>query len=70
VWLFSSAGTIAFGLGALLYYWIFFRSRLIPRWLSVWGLIPIVMQLAMAVSVLFGLSPDCATANALTLPSS
>lgn len=68
VWLFSSAGAIAFGLGALLYYWIFFRSRLIPRWLSVWGLIAIVMHLAMAVSVLFGLSPDSATANALNLP--
>ena len=68
VWLFSSAGAIAFGLGALLYYWIFFRSRLIPRWLAVWGLIAIVMHLAMAVSVLFGLSPDSGTANVLNLP--
>lgn len=68
VWLFSSAGAIAFCVGALFYYWIFFRSRLIPRWLSVWGLVAIVMNLAMAVSVLFGLSPDSATANALTLP--
>ena len=68
VWLFSSAGAIAFALGALLYYWIFFRSRLIPRWLSVWGLIAIVMNLAMAVSVLFGLSPDSGTASVLTLP--
>jgi hypothetical protein len=68
VWLFSSAGAIAFCLGALLYYWIFFRSRLLPRWLSVWGLIAIVMHLAMAVSVLFGPSPDSATANALNLP--
>jgi hypothetical protein len=68
VWLGSSAGAIAFGLGALFYYWIFFRSRLIPRWLSVWGLIAIIMHLAMAVSVLFGLSPDSGTANALNLP--
>lgn len=68
VWLFSGAGAIAFCVGALAYYWIFFRSRLIPRWLSVWGLIAIVMNLAMAVWVLFGLSPDSATASALTLP--
>ena len=68
VWLFSSAGAIAFCIGALLYYWIFFRSRLIPGGSPCGASIAIVMNLAMAVSVLFGLSPDSATANALTLP--
>ena len=32
-------GSIAFILGALMYYYIFFKSQLVPRWLSIWGLI-------------------------------
>ena len=49
----SLAGILAFYVGALLYYSIFFRSRLIPRWLSGWGIIGVVLGLGAGLLVLF-----------------
>jgi hypothetical protein len=49
----SNIQLIPFCIGALMYYYIFYQSRLIPRWLSGWGLLAIVMNLASALLVLF-----------------
>jgi hypothetical protein len=35
-----------FSLGAFLWYWLFFTSRLVPRWLSIWALLAMVPVLA------------------------
>lgn len=48
-------GTFVFSLGALMLYSMFYRSRLIPRWISIWGLIAIVLHMARGFLVLFHL---------------
>jgi len=49
----SLTGVLAFYLGALMYYFIFFRSGLIPRWLSAWGIAGAALGLVAGVLVLF-----------------
>ena len=48
-------GTFVFSLGALMLYTIFYRSQLVPRWISIWGFIAIVLHLARGVLVMFHL---------------
>lgn len=67
-WLFSGAGAIAFCLGALMYYYVFFRSKLIPRWLSGWGLIAIAMHLVSISLTMFGGDSLSTATTVLNLP--
>ena len=45
---------IVFSLGALMFYTLFYQTRLIPRWLSGWGIIGAIVYLVAGVLALFG----------------
>ena len=45
---------IVFSLGALMFYTLFYQTRLIPRWLSGWGIVGAIVYLAGGVLALFG----------------
>jgi len=49
----AAVGPIFFLIGATCLYLSFYRTRLIPRWLSVWGLIGVVCSLASALLSFF-----------------
>ncbi len=48
--------TIVFIIGAMLLYTLFYLTKLIPRWLSGWGLIGAVIYVAVDLLQLFGLN--------------
>ncbi|HSE60850.1 MAG TPA: DUF4386 domain-containing protein [Candidatus Saccharimonadales bacterium] len=47
---------IVFSLGALMVYCLFYISKLIPVWLSVWGIAGAILYLATSLLVMFGLT--------------
>ena len=49
----APVGPIFFLIGATCLYLSFYRTRLIPRWLSVWGLIGVVFYMASALLKFF-----------------
>lgn len=60
-WLNNGAILICWCIGALIYYAIFYRYRLVPRWLSGWGLIGIALSTIASLLVMAGLIPGFGT---------
>ncbi len=49
-------GAITFVLGALMFYVMLYQSRLVPRWLSTWGLVGAALGIVPPLAGMFGLS--------------
>ena len=45
---------IPFVLGALMFYVLLYQSRLVPRWLSIWGLAGAVLYIVAPIGSMFG----------------
>jgi hypothetical protein len=64
-WLSNGAALLLWCIGALLYYTVFYQYRLVPRWLSGWGLIGITLTTIAAVLVMLGIIPGFGTVQVI-----
>jgi hypothetical protein len=65
----SSILVIVFSLDALMLYYLLYRSKLIPRWISVWGFIAILLHFSTAFLALFRLiDPSSTLLTIINLP--
>jgi hypothetical protein len=68
-WLRDVAVLLTWCIGALMYYAVFYQHRLIPRWLTVWGLVGITLTSISCLLVMFHLIPSAGTIQViLSLP--
>jgi hypothetical protein len=68
-WLRDVAMLLTWCIGALMYYSVFYQYRLVPRWLSVWGLVGITLTSISCLLVMFHLTPSAGTIQViLSLP--
>lgn len=65
----NAASLLAFSIGALLYYYIFYQTRLVPRWLSGWGLVGAALSMVSGSLVMLRLIDPFSTSQiVLNLP--
>lgn len=49
---------VPFVIGALMFYYLLYSSRLVPRWLSIWGLVGAVLYLGAPLARMLGMPLD------------
>ncbi len=60
-WTFGFVAMLPFLVGALMYYYLLFKGRLVPRWLSGWGLV--AASLALVATVYSGFTQEFGFSN-------
>ena len=61
--------TIIFCLGALIFYFLLYQSKLVPRFISIWGILAVIPYLASALLVMFAIiSPMSTSQVVMQLP--
>jgi hypothetical protein len=64
-WLNHGAMLLCWCIGAFMYYSLFYQYRLVPRWLSVWGLVGIILVTIGGLLVMLHVIPGFGTVQML-----
>jgi len=64
-WVGNVGSLLAFSIGSLLYYIIFYRTKLVPRWLSIWGLVASILAMLSTVLCMVGFITPFSTEQVL-----
>jgi len=67
VWVGNVGSLLAFSIGCSLYYIVFFRTKLVPRWISLWGLVTGISGIVSCALVSTGLIPAVGTVQVLMI---
>lgn len=60
-WISNGVTLIFWCIGAFMYYGVFYRYRVVPRWLSAWGLVGITLTVITSTLVMLGVLPGFGT---------
>jgi len=61
--------TLVFCLGAVMFYLLLYRSRIVPRWIALWGLAAIPLYVAAYLLAMYGvIGTDSTAQNLLVIP--
>jgi len=67
-WLINGASLVLWCIGALMYYSVFYQYRLIPRWLSGWGLVGIALATVSSALVMLHVIPGFGAVQVAFMP--
>ena len=65
-WMTNGPALICFSIGASMYYIVFYQHRLVPRWLSGWGLVGISLIFITSILVMAEIVPAYGIAQGIT----